>query len=349
MLGGMAPGLPEELVTNIVHRAEGIPLYAVETVRMLQDRGLLVQEGVAVRGDRRRLGPGCARDVACAGRLAARWPFGRRSVRFCRTRPVLGQSFTPAAVAALSGMAEPDVARVLGGLVDKQVLGRDDDPRSPGRGQYAFLQALLRTVAYGTLSRRTRKARHLAAAHHLEMAWPGEARDIAEVLASHYQEAIRADPDAEDVSELRASARARLTAAGQAAASLALGPEAQRYFEQAAELAENDLERAALFEQAGRALWQSGDPDGAEQRLAGAVELYRAAGRRTGGRAAVALAGILRYGGRMVRRVSCWSRSGRTTGPARTGSCARKRSRSLRARSCSKVTSRMRPCCSTRR
>src|SRR5436309_14881156 len=103
------------------------------------------------------------------------------------------------------------------------------------------------------VSRRTRKDRHVAAARHLEQTWPGELRDIAEVLASHYQEAIAAEPDAEDVAILRAYARERLTAAGQAAASLALGPEAERYFEQAAELAEDDLERADLLERgAGR-------------------------------------------------------------------------------------------------
>src|SRR5205085_7381640 len=116
---------------------------------------------------------------------------------------VLGQAFTAAAAATLSGRPESEVRGVLDGLVAKQVLGRDDDPRSPERGQYVFLQALLRTVAYGTLSRRARKSRHVAAARHLEHTWPGEARDIAEVLASHYQQAIRADPEAEDVGELR--------------------------------------------------------------------------------------------------------------------------------------------------
>ena len=53
---------------------------------------------------------------------------------------------------------------MLDGLVVKQLLGLNDDPLSAERGQYHFLQALLRTTAYGTLSRRDRKARHLAAA-----------------------------------------------------------------------------------------------------------------------------------------------------------------------------------------
>ena len=39
----------------------------------------------------------------------------------------------------------------------------DTDPRSPERGQYGFVQALIQRVAYETLSRRDRKAKHLAA------------------------------------------------------------------------------------------------------------------------------------------------------------------------------------------
>src|SRR5207244_2008248 len=45
LLTGLVPGLPESLRTQILARAEGVPLYAVETVRMLLDRGLLVQDG----------------------------------------------------------------------------------------------------------------------------------------------------------------------------------------------------------------------------------------------------------------------------------------------------------------
>ncbi len=119
------------------------------------------------------------------------------------------------------------------------------------------------------------------------------------MLASHYMEAIAAEPEAEDVAALRAGARARLTAAGQAAASLALGPEADRYFEQAAELAENNLDRAELFEQAGRALVQSANYRQAEDRLRAAMDLSERGGRPTGGGASVALAALLRFLGRV--------------------------------------------------
>jgi len=41
LLGGLVSGLPEHAMTAIVERAEGVPLYAVETLRMLIDRGVL--------------------------------------------------------------------------------------------------------------------------------------------------------------------------------------------------------------------------------------------------------------------------------------------------------------------
>ena len=41
LLDGLVPGLPDALAEQILDRAEGVPLYAVETVRMLLDRGLL--------------------------------------------------------------------------------------------------------------------------------------------------------------------------------------------------------------------------------------------------------------------------------------------------------------------
>src|SRR3989442_7722390 len=49
LLTGLVPGLPAELRDRILARAEGVPLYAVETVRMLLDRRLLVPGGPAYR------------------------------------------------------------------------------------------------------------------------------------------------------------------------------------------------------------------------------------------------------------------------------------------------------------
>src|SRR4051794_28410308 len=298
MLDGLAPGLPDDLVAEITRRADGIPLYVVETIRMLQDRGLLVPEGdrYVVKGDVSDLDVPESLHALVASRLDG-LSSAERSL--LQDASVLGQSFSAIGAATLSGRSEAEVAKLLDGLVAKQVLARDEDPRSPERGQYRFLQTLLQAVAYGTLSRHVRKSRHVAAARHLELTWPGEAYDIAEVLASHYLEAIRADPDADDVDALRAAARERLAAAGRAASSLALGAEADRYFAHAAELADADVERALLFEQAGHALARSGNDEAAEERLRMAIDLYEQAGRSRANSAAVSLSEVLRYTGRV--------------------------------------------------
>jgi tetratricopeptide (TPR) repeat protein len=199
---------------------------------------------------------------------------------------------------------------LLDGLVAKQVLSFEDDERSPERGQYRFLQGLVRTIAYSTLSRRDRKASHLAAARHLQDASGSESGDVADVLASHFLEAARADPEAPDALTIRASARETLAEAGLRALSLALGGEAQRAFDQAAELADDDEERASLLEQAGRAAWLEADREGARERLEAAIALYEAAGRPQGAaRASGVIAEILWQGNSLDEAIAVAERA----------------------------------------
>ncbi len=145
---------------------------------------------------------------------------------------------------------------LLGALVRKEVLSRQADPRSPEHGQYGFLQDLVRYVAYETLSKRDRRAKHLAAAAYLSAGVADD--DIVEVLAAHYLAAYEAAPDASDAPEIKGRAREALAQAGERAASLAAAAEAQRYFEQAAELTEGELAAAALTDRAGQMAWRAG-------------------------------------------------------------------------------------------
>jgi class 3 adenylate cyclase/tetratricopeptide (TPR) repeat protein len=292
-LEGLVPGLPDEVGRRILARAEGVPLYAIETIRMLLDRGLLAQDGAryVVTGDVGELDVPETLHALVAARLDGLEPLERTGLQFAS---VLGQSFSPAAVAALSGRAVDDVRALLDGLVAKQMLSFEDDERSPERGQYRFLQGLVRTIAYGTLSRRDRKASHLAAARHLQESSGAEVGEVADLLASHFLEAARAAPDAPDAPQIRTSARETLAEAGRRALSLAQGREGQRAFDQAADLADDDEERAALLEQAGRAAWLEADATGARDRLEAAIALYEAVGRtQAAARASGLIADIL--------------------------------------------------------
>src|SRR5205085_5602556 len=158
----------------------------------------------------------------------------------------------------------------------KEIFGLQADPRSPEHGQYGFVQDLLRRVAYETLARSERKARHLAAAAYLEHAQSEQ--EMVEVVASHYVDAYEAAPDAADAAEIKAKAFGRLGDAGEHAASLGASQEARRYFKQAAELAEEPPERARLLDRAGEMAWNGGDADAAVSLYEEAESLYQAAG-----------------------------------------------------------------------
>jgi class 3 adenylate cyclase/tetratricopeptide (TPR) repeat protein len=276
LLAGLVPGLPQELRDQILVRAEGIPLYAVETVRMLLDRGLLVQEGSVYRP----VGPIETLEVpeTLHALIAARLDGLSAEERLLlQDGAVFGRTFTRQALAAISGLDESQLGPLLAGLVRKEVLSIQADPRSPEHGQYGFLQDLVRRVAYETLSKRERKARHLAAAAHLERAFASE-QEVVEVLASHYLAAYEAAPDDADADEIKHRAAHLLARAGERAGSLAASEEAAHYFEQAASLERDPLEQARLIERSGEMALRAGRPEQAQARFEQALALFGAAG-----------------------------------------------------------------------
>jgi class 3 adenylate cyclase/tetratricopeptide (TPR) repeat protein len=276
LLAGLVPGLPTEVRDRILARAEGIPLYAVETVRMLLDRGLLVREGSAytLTGEVEALEVPETLHALIAARLDG---LSAEERRLLQDAAVLGKTFAKDALAALTG-ADADAEPLLTALARKEVLGLQSDPRSPEHGQYGFLQDLVRHVAYETLSKRERRSRHLAAAEYLGKAFAEDEDEVVEVIASHYLAAHEAAPDADDAAEIKGKARAMLVRAGERAESLAAAAEAKRYFEQAAQLARDSSERAALLARAGDMAARAGDPEAARPLFEESIALHQKQG-----------------------------------------------------------------------
>ena len=274
MLSGLAPGLPGELRASIRERAEGVPLYAMEIVRMLLDRGVLVREGSAYvpAGPIETIEVPETLHALIAARLDGLTPDERRVVQ---DAAVLGKTFVREALASLSGTPAADLDPLLASLVRKEVLSIQADRLSPERGQYGFLQDMMRRVAYEMLSKRDRKAKHLAAA-----ALDADEDEVVEVVAAHLLAAYRADPDAADGEVIRQSAAVALVRAGERAASLAASFEAQRYFEQAAELADDSIDRAGLTERAGVMARAGARVETAIAHFEQAMALFEAAGER---------------------------------------------------------------------
>ncbi len=272
LLTGPVPGLPEELRDRILERAEGVPFYAVETVRMLLDRGLLVREGTTYRATQpiETLEVPETLHALIAARLDGLTPDERRVVQ---DASVLGRTFTTRGLAYMSGLSEDALEPWLASLMRKEVISFTSDPLSAERGQYGFLQDLVKMVAYETLSRRERKTRHLAAASYLRSL--GEEDEIVEVVAAHYLDAYRAVPDDADAADVREEALRMLVRAGERAASLGANAEAQTRFEDAAALAEAPSLQAELFERAGMAARVNGRSDAAIELFERSVTMFK--------------------------------------------------------------------------
>ena len=216
LIDALVPGMPESARSAVTAQAQGIPLFAVETVRSLIDRDIVRPiEGVyRLVGE---VGDPAVPDslhALLAARLDALDPGARRLVT---DAAVLGTTFPAEALIAVCGQDEAAVRAALAELVRREVFSMSADPLSPERGSYRFAQNMLRQVAYDTISRRDRKRLHLKVAAHLRAAFPGDGEEVAEVIARHYLDALDAVPEDRDTAGIRQQAIGALTrAAGRA-------------------------------------------------------------------------------------------------------------------------------------
>jgi class 3 adenylate cyclase/tetratricopeptide (TPR) repeat protein len=257
LLAGLGPGLPEPISRAVLTRAAGVPLYAVETVRMMLDRGLLAEDG----GEYRATGPLEALEVPetlhalVAARLDTLEPAARRLLG---DAAVLGKAFTEEALQAVSGVDPAAVRAAVEVFLRREILERATDPRSPERGHLQFVQDLLQLVAYETLGRRDRREKHLAVADFMERSG-GTAGDTIEVVAAHYVEALALMPDDDTAAELRAKARQMLLQAGDRVAALGSWPDAFALFTKALRLSPDAAARGEVHEKLGLAAYFSAD------------------------------------------------------------------------------------------
>jgi class 3 adenylate cyclase/tetratricopeptide (TPR) repeat protein len=319
LVDALVPGMPPAARAKITDQAQGIPLFAVETVRSLIDQDIVRP----VEGVYRLVGavgelavPGSLHSLLAA-RLDALDPAVRRLVA---DAAVLGSSFPAEALIPVSGQDEASVRVGLADLVRREVLSVSADPLSPERGSYQFAQDMLRQVAYDTLSRRDRKARHLAVAAHLRTAFAGDGEEVTDVIARHYLDALNAIPDAPDTAQIRGQAvsaliraaerAGRTGAPGQAAASFAAAAElttagtmagttAGTVADTAAGSAERQPDTGELWERAAQAAVTNGDWDTVLRDVGRAREFHLQHGRDRAAARAQAIAGhALRRWGR---------------------------------------------------
>jgi class 3 adenylate cyclase/tetratricopeptide (TPR) repeat protein len=302
LVDALVPGMPHPVRSKITRHAEGVPLFAVETVRSLIDRDVVQPvEGIyRLVGEIGDLAVPDSLHALLAARLDALDPPVRRLIA---DAAVLGTTFPAEALLAVSGQPEDAVRAGLADLVRREVLTVSADPLSPERGSYRFAQDMLRQVAYDTLSRRDRKARHLTVATHLRQAFPGDGEEVADVIARHYLDALHAVPDDPDTGRIRGQAVAALIRAAERADRTGAPSRAAASYATAAELTEigtpdigdGQLSAGTLWERATDAASDASDYAAALAQAGRARAYYLQHGQdRAAARAQAAVGRVLR-------------------------------------------------------
>jgi class 3 adenylate cyclase/predicted ATPase len=309
LVDALVPGMPTAARAAVTGHAQGIPLFAVETIRALIDRDIVQPAGGVYRltGDIGDLSVPDSLHALLAARLDALPPDSRR---LAADAAVLGASFPAEALIAVSEQDEPTVRAGLAELLRREVLVVSADPLSPERGSYQFAQQMLRQVAYDTLSRRDRKTRHLAVAAHLRATFSGQGEEVAGVIARHFLDAIKALPDDPDTPQIRRDAVSALIRAAERAdrtgalarGATAYAAAAQLIHDHPDDLQTGEPDAGRLWEKAANSATEASDWDAAAEysRLAREHHL-RHGDPRSAARAQVAAGNALRYRGSFAK------------------------------------------------
>jgi len=189
------PDLPRALRQGIIARALGNPFFVEEIIRMLIDRGQLVQ--AASPGEGWTLAPGAPPTIAgVPGTLSAliltrfdRLPQPLQAT--LQAAAVLGSRFAYAELSAMLRLPEAELRRHLAELVTREFMV--DIRAVAGEDAYAFRHPLTQEAVYSTLLKRRRRELHRAAGEAIERLYAGRLEAQAENLARHFEVCERPD------------------------------------------------------------------------------------------------------------------------------------------------------------
>ena len=245
LLDGFVPGLSGHAVATILGRADGMPaVRGRDRPRPRRRRAARASTASGYRpiGELGELAvPDTLRSLiaSAARRAGSDRPQPRRRC----LRPWSDLHGRPVSW-PIGGQTDDVSSRRLQALVRRELFDVEIDPRSSrARPVPASCSRLIREVAYGTLAKRERRARHLAAARYFESLGDEE---LAGALASHYLAAHEASAEGVEADAVAIQARLALAGAADRAAMLGAHEQAVSYLRQATAITTDLSERASL-------------------------------------------------------------------------------------------------------
>ncbi len=253
IVGALVPDLPADVAAVVVQRCEGIPLYALEIVRMLAAEQRIIRSG---REYELRVDLGEVQiPESLTGLIAARLDTLAPTVRrLALQASVLGDRFAGTTLGAVCGVEPDTLSSTLDALIAAGILVEDTDV-GDDRSFY-FTQGLVREIAYNTLSRVDRRALHASVARHLES---GREGDLVGLIASHDLAAFKCAPDAVDADMFALRAVTSLQSAIERAWLLGAFGQVVALADDALVLTASHVERAAVLERRASAAIEVGD------------------------------------------------------------------------------------------
>jgi class 3 adenylate cyclase/predicted ATPase len=180
-------GLPAEVLTQIVSKTDGVPLFVEELTKMVVESGLLHE-----REGRYELVdslpplaiPATLQDslMARLDRLSA----VKAAKEVAQLGATIGRTFPLELLQAVSPIDEEALREALSRLVDAELLYQRG---FPPQTTYAFKHVLIQETAYNSMLKSTRQQHHHRIARVLAQQFPETAETHPELLAHHYTEA----------------------------------------------------------------------------------------------------------------------------------------------------------------
>jgi predicted ATPase len=178
-----AKALPDEVVAQIVDRADGVPLYVEELTKSVLESGLLRKEA-----DRYVLDgalPAFAIPTSLHDSLVARLDRLASVRHVAQIGAAIGREFSYELLRALSRRPEDELQASLARLVSSELVFQRGTPPD---AVYTFKHALVQDTAHGSLLCSARQQLHAQIAEALETQSPELMETQPELFAQHYAE-----------------------------------------------------------------------------------------------------------------------------------------------------------------
>lgn len=184
--------LPDEIVSEIVSRTDGVPLFVEELTKMLVESELCKE--VDGRYELIRPMPSFAIPSTIQDSLTARLDQLAPVREIAQWGAVLGREFTYELVRAVAPFTEE---KLVAGLRQLVTAGLMFQRGIPPRAEYIFKHALVRDTAYQSVLKSKRQHMHKRTANILDAQFPEIAETEPGLLAHHYSEARAIGPAVE--------------------------------------------------------------------------------------------------------------------------------------------------------